>query len=210
MTQDNETKSKIKHPSQEHNKEQSGSRRRLITGLATGGVVTSSLLISGKWRKPLVESVILPAHAQTSQQAARNFVATGTFARNLAKNIGQQLLQQLIPDAVAGTSTFDSSTFCASETGPGTGLFNILAEFHNSGFGAGLVEKYSATGIPADNNSNTLTQATVCIRNQPATIKMSGLTATQLTVAITAGVYNLNVTAVLGTCGLPSGAICAA
>jgi hypothetical protein len=37
--------------------------RRLLTG---GGIVTGAGLTGGPWKKPLVDSVVLPAHAQTS------------------------------------------------------------------------------------------------------------------------------------------------
>lgn len=37
--------------------------RRLLTG---GGIVTGAGLAGGTWKKPLVNSVVLPAHAQTT------------------------------------------------------------------------------------------------------------------------------------------------
>lgn len=37
--------------------------RRLLTG---GGIITGAGLTGGPWKKPLVDSVVLPAHAQTT------------------------------------------------------------------------------------------------------------------------------------------------
>lgn len=44
------------------------SRRKLIQLLATGGVVTSAKVIPTDWAKPVVETVALPAHAQTTEE----------------------------------------------------------------------------------------------------------------------------------------------
>ncbi len=41
--------------------------RRLLTG---GGIVTGAGAVGGRWTKPLVDSVLLPAHAQTSPAPA--------------------------------------------------------------------------------------------------------------------------------------------
>ncbi len=42
------------------------SRRRLIQVLTAGGVITSAKLLPTEWAQPVVESVSLPAHAQTT------------------------------------------------------------------------------------------------------------------------------------------------
>jgi hypothetical protein len=45
------------------------SRRRLLKKLAIGGgVVTTASSLPEKWKKPVIESVITPAHAQTSKE----------------------------------------------------------------------------------------------------------------------------------------------
>jgi hypothetical protein len=43
-------------------------RRRLLKKLAAGGSAAGLAALPGKWGKPVVASVILPAHAQTSPQ----------------------------------------------------------------------------------------------------------------------------------------------
>lgn len=42
------------------------SRRRAIKVLGAGGVVAATLMLPSKWTKPVVESIIVPAHAQAS------------------------------------------------------------------------------------------------------------------------------------------------
>ena len=44
------------------------SRRKLITVLAGSGAVASGFAIPAKWTRPVVESLIVPAHADTSSQ----------------------------------------------------------------------------------------------------------------------------------------------
>jgi hypothetical protein len=42
------------------------SRRRAMKVLGAGGVVAATLMLPSKWTKPVVESIIVPAHAQAS------------------------------------------------------------------------------------------------------------------------------------------------
>jgi hypothetical protein len=42
------------------------SRRRAMKVLGVGGVVAATLMLPSKWTKPVVESIIVPAHAQAS------------------------------------------------------------------------------------------------------------------------------------------------
>ncbi len=44
-------------------------RRRLIQALAASGVITSAAILPKKWAKPAVESVTIPAHAQTTGES---------------------------------------------------------------------------------------------------------------------------------------------
>ena len=41
-------------------------RRRALKKLAAGGAVVGILGLSGKWSKPVVDSIVLPAHAQAT------------------------------------------------------------------------------------------------------------------------------------------------
>lgn len=48
--------------------------RRLLVG---GGVIGSSAIVPDKWSKAVVESVMLPAHAQSSGVSSGNFNGQG-------------------------------------------------------------------------------------------------------------------------------------
>ncbi|MGA8262579.1 MAG: hypothetical protein WB783_20395 [Arenicellales bacterium] len=41
-------------------------RRRLLKSLAAGSVLSTAKGVPGSWTRPVIESVVLPAHAQTS------------------------------------------------------------------------------------------------------------------------------------------------
>jgi len=51
-----------------------GSKRKLLTGVAAG----TMLATMPEWQKPIVQQVLLPAHAQTSIALAIGFQATST------------------------------------------------------------------------------------------------------------------------------------
>lgn len=67
----------------ENNEEDSSSarahRRKLLKTVAAGGSALSLITLPGRWSKPVVASVILPAHAQTSQ-APVSKACEGTLA----------------------------------------------------------------------------------------------------------------------------------
>ena len=42
------------------------SRRKVLKTLATGGTLAGALALTGKWSRPVVDTVILPAHAQAT------------------------------------------------------------------------------------------------------------------------------------------------
>lgn len=43
-------------------------RRRILKRLVAGGIIATGRMMPDDWHKPVVESVILPAHAQTTQE----------------------------------------------------------------------------------------------------------------------------------------------
>jgi hypothetical protein len=46
------------------------SRRKVLKKIAAGGSVAGLLALSGTWNRPVVNSIILPAHAQVTNGAA--------------------------------------------------------------------------------------------------------------------------------------------
>ena len=80
-------------------------RRKL---LKAGGVVASSALVPEKWQKPVVDSIMLPAHAQTSTILIGAVVLRGgsvvpaDAADSLLAETGQGILDKIIQPASAG------------------------------------------------------------------------------------------------------------
>jgi len=61
------------------------SRRKALKKIAAGGAVAGLLALSGKWSKPVVDSIILPAHAQATNAegpAGTTSTTTTTVAPN--------------------------------------------------------------------------------------------------------------------------------
>jgi hypothetical protein len=71
-------------------------RRKALKALAAGG----GAAVLSKWSKPVIESVVLPAHAQATGPFTGNF-AGALVARVLSRN----WLDTLVPQAVAGNPT---------------------------------------------------------------------------------------------------------
>ena len=56
---------------------ESANRRKLIHSIALGGgVIIAGKSIPNSWTKPIIQSVILPAHAQTSEPTAETSTST--------------------------------------------------------------------------------------------------------------------------------------
>jgi len=55
------------------------SRRKALQTIAAGTAAAGALALTGKWSKPLVDTIILPAHAQaTNAQEPTNTTTTPT------------------------------------------------------------------------------------------------------------------------------------
>ena len=103
---------------------QQDSRRQAMKKLlAAGGVVAGSQMVSSEWTRPVVESVVLPAHAITSQIEGSFTTGRVVTAMNRQPQ-DNNLLATLIPSAHAddddvGESICGASTTNGIMTGPG-------------------------------------------------------------------------------------------
>ncbi len=98
----------------------SARRQAIKLMMATGGVVTAAAT-SDKWLKPVVNSVVLPAHAQTSVfSPIGNFSSLISSPRGFAKR--NRVLDLLVPNAVAQTT--EEGISCGPDCG-----FSLLGTF---------------------------------------------------------------------------------
>ena len=91
-------------------------RRRLLKALAgAGGVFATGALLPERWTRPVVESIIVPAHAQATgvlaqSYAGSNFAPPGPAPASRA--LGKRLLNTIIPAASAGENGESPVTVC--------------------------------------------------------------------------------------------------
>lgn len=127
-------------------------RRRLMGAVAAGAVVAIKGL-PDRWTKPVVDSVILPGHAQTSPQCE------GTFSQTQGYDIAQ--LNTTIPDQ---TFTFDLGG--AEPCGDGTvSITNLAGDLNASGSEQWTIWLGSiGSGINLGQTNNV---ATACVGTAP-------------------------------------------
>lgn len=83
------------------NAEQNNNRRRALKLLLGGSVVGTAAALPTRWTRPVVEAVVLPAHAQLS--GPLYFLSTGNSANLVTAAVDPgRLLNLVVPSAVAG------------------------------------------------------------------------------------------------------------
>ena len=102
----------------------SGRRKLLKSVVAGGGAVTVAKMLPDQWARPVVDSVMLPSHAQTSMAAIGAFLSSGPITmlsvptQQLAdQGFSEELLEFFTPAAHAGFEEPNSFAFSANETG---------------------------------------------------------------------------------------------
>jgi hypothetical protein len=111
------------------------SRRKLLKSIAAGGgAVVAGKSLPESWSHPVVDSVILPAHAETSAPPVVPLILSGSSEDNFAQFTGDEnthyasdeagvldrVVSKLVPDAKAGGSASckaDGWTCYAEKTG---------------------------------------------------------------------------------------------
>jgi len=84
-----------------------GSRRRALKALAAGGALGSASLLPERWLKPVIEAVVLPAHAALSIPEIATYTALGAVGIQVTQNDNgnidslAKMVDSLIPEANA-------------------------------------------------------------------------------------------------------------
>jgi hypothetical protein len=94
-------------------------RRRLLKALAgAGGVLATGALLPERWTRPVVESIIVPAHAQATVALARSYASkdfgsgpSGPPPGPTSRGLGERFLNTIIPAASAGEDPGDVNVF---------------------------------------------------------------------------------------------------
>ncbi|MDH3690312.1 MAG: hypothetical protein OEU36_12615 [Gammaproteobacteria bacterium] len=149
--------------SNQHNQQRRDALKKLITGSSAIG---AAAVMPDKWAKPVVDAVLLPAHAQTSPRVPTSFA--GPVAGPGPSPAGR-LLDQLIPPAQAGNG-FPSDTLCV-DTSTGEALL-----IRDSG---DLTEILEGTGAAVGGGAVTLTD--ICIDGgSSVNLRLTSVSATGL------------------------------
>lgn len=107
-------------------------RRRLLRAIGGSGSVAVGAIMTSQWQKPVIEAVILPAHAQTSIEPVANCPITvnvGSFSQSspqaytlsvyVSNGSGTTVMNELISSGFASVSLSGSSTFPVGAYGAG-------------------------------------------------------------------------------------------
>ncbi|HSH42045.1 MAG TPA: hypothetical protein VK973_07970 [Arenicellales bacterium] len=104
-----------------------GPRRRLLRALGGSGGVVLGTILASKWHKPVVEAVVLPAHAQTSAVEATascaitlsvpSFNVSTAVANSLSLFVNGSVLGSVV-HVYDGTNSPYSTSLAASSTFP--------------------------------------------------------------------------------------------
>ncbi len=132
-------------------------RKALKSIIAASGVVAGSQVLSSEWTRPLVESVVLPAHAQTSLAATGTFT-TGAVGAKLDSvqpwYARTNLLDSLISPAHAVSHYSDGvrDSVCGgnngSVAGADGGVYQIMLDIEGSNVDVCISSLGNSTGNP--------------------------------------------------------------
>ncbi len=172
--------------------ERQASRRKLLKSiLAGGGVAAAGRALPEQWTKPVVDSVLLPAHAQTTCGGITSY-AGGVILNVVNGVVGadngdlEKLLDMVVPRAVAqGLPTTATAQLCIECNGDGT--INVRVLFSVDDTITTLTPYFTGNNIPIG-QQRTLSQQNSCpIGPFAASIIVTSLAATAV------GTLNLDV-----------------
>ena len=129
------------------------SRRKLLKSIAAGsGAIVAGKSLPETWARPVVDSVLLPVHAQTSGGFAG---AAGGVTASISKesNLYAKLMDRIVEPAHAnGGPTFTyKADVCVDDNGNGTA--NVKTVVSRSNGGCTSSNMYEATNVPIGINA---------------------------------------------------------
>jgi hypothetical protein len=139
------------------------SRRKLLKSIAAGsGAIVAGKSLPESWSRPVVDSVLLPAHAQTSATIFSGFGILGgsaPFALTENNTLTASITDSLLPEAMAGNGGNQAGYFaCAIINGTSVNI-------HVAGLGS--------RGIP-ENEAFYIRRGTLDLNGAVGTITASG------------------------------------
>jgi hypothetical protein len=142
---------------QESEKTANPNRRRLLTALAAGGVVGANTLPE-RWIKPVVDSVMLPAHAQATGIAPSAGAVSSIFASRESgdDSLLVRALEFVIPSAHARPP--DSLYICVNPNATGTKANVQVWEV----YGTCATQIHAANNVPVTNNWTPMNPPSQC------------------------------------------------
>lgn len=137
----------------------SDSRRKLLKSIATGsGAIIAGKSLPESWRRPVVDSVMLPAHALTSPgliYSENNFLIQGTLDTQ-SDSMLAGLINKCIPIANAQPDLADIFDGCATIMGD-----NVEVHIQRVDFGDQQTTDFKGS-LPLDGSASLLTITSPC------------------------------------------------
>ena len=112
-------------------KKSSESRRKLLKSIAAGsGAIVAGKNLPESWSRPVVDSVMLPAHAQTSLAPLYSTIATRTENQSDGNTMIAGIMERLVPTAEAGGISDVCITGCGKNDGTNLNIdcFDVCEE----------------------------------------------------------------------------------
>jgi len=179
-------------------------RRRLLKIIAgSGSAAVGAGLIQREWARPVVQAIVLPAHAQTSCGGGQSYFGSVILTNTSG---GNALLDLVATPAYAQAApTTATAEICVACNGDGTVNVTVVVEAHEFQEPCYLIIGFAGDNIPLGQYRdltmlNNCEPSTVTVRVGSINGSAIGDMSVQLGSTAFAGGFNANA----GTCVLPT------